>query len=67
MGKVTMTELIGRTYASYEAEIRDYESKRNGDPEVEHVVDRLVEPLKEKLETLEVMFEIETGKPMFAD
>lgn len=64
---ITMCELIARTHSSYDAEIRDYEAKRNGDPEVDHIIDRLTEPLRQKCDTLELMFEIETGKSMFAD
>ena len=67
MEKVTMTELIAMTHEYYEGQIREYEEKKTGDAEHDELIDHFLEPYRAKQKTLEMMFEIETGKKMFAD
>ena len=67
MTKIPYVELLGTAYNYHEREIAELEAKRNGDPERDELIDGMQELPKSKLATLEIMFEIETGKKMHAD
>ena len=67
MQKITMVELIARTYSWYDEEVKSLEAKRNGDPDKDGLIDHMQAVPKEKMETLMLMYEIETGKKMFVD
>ena len=67
MQKITMVELIARTYSWYDEEVKSLEAKRDGNPDREELINQMQAAPKEKMETLMLMYEIETGKKMFVE
>lgn len=61
--KVTHVEIYVRAIMSYEAEIKNWQEKLKDDsrPEMQDLMNRATELLKEKIEYIKRLYEIETG------
>ncbi|MBS5134862.1 MAG: hypothetical protein KHZ05_05405 [Oscillospiraceae bacterium] len=58
---ITHTEILARAAQSIEAEIRTWEDKVSGNQEAAEMVASMIEPLREKLEAVKALYQIETG------
>lgn len=58
---ITHTEILARAAQNIEAEIRTWEDKVSGNQEIAEMAVPMLEPLREKLEAVKTLYQIETG------